>query len=92
MSINLVISTQNTAHAKTGIFGGLLALLLCCGTCDAILLVMRTPEQIREEMKQLKALRPDWCRSAQDWIALQRYQELYAEWFASLSNQDGHSD
>ena len=49
---------------------------------------MRTPEQIREEMAQLKALRPDWCRSAQDWIKLQRYQELYAEWFESLSNQD----
>jgi len=63
-------------------------LLLCCGTSGAILLVMRTPEQIREEMKQLKALRPDWCRTAQDWIALQRYQELYAEWIESLDNQD----
>ena len=72
----------------TEIFCGLLALLLCCGTSGAILLVMRTPEQIREEMAQLKALRPDWCRTAQDWIALQRYQELYAEWFASLDDQD----
>ena len=53
---------------------------------------MRTPEQIREEMAQLKALRPDHCRSAQDLIKLQRFQELYAEWYASLSNQDGQSD
>jgi len=22
---------------------------------------LRTPEQIREEMRQLRALRPDWC-------------------------------
>ena len=53
---------------------------------------LRTPEQIREEMKQLRALRPDHCRSTQDLIKLQRFQELYAEWFASLSNQDGQSD
>ena len=49
---------------------------------------LRTPAQIREEMRQLKALRPDHCRSAQDWIALQRFQELYAEWFASLGDTD----
>ena len=49
---------------------------------------MRTPEQIRQEMAQLKALRPDHCRTAQDWIALQRFQELYAEWIEALSNQD----
>jgi len=53
---------------------------------------LRTPAQIREEMRQLKALRPDHCRSAQDLIKLQRFQELYAEWYASLSNQDGQSD
>jgi hypothetical protein len=88
MSLDLVISTQNPAHAMTENFRGLLALLLCCGTSGAILLVMRTPEAIRQEMAQLKALRPDHCRTTQDWIALQRYQELYAEWFESLSNQD----
>ena len=49
---------------------------------------MRTPEAIRQEMAQLKALRPDHCRTTQDWIALQRFQELYAEWIEALSNQD----
>ena len=49
---------------------------------------MRTPEEIREEMSQLNALRPDHCRSAQDWIKLQRFQELYAEWIEALSNTD----
>ena len=49
---------------------------------------MRTPEEIREEMSQLNALRPDWCRTAQDWIKLQRFQELYAEWIEALSNTD----
>ena len=49
---------------------------------------MRTPQEIRQEMAQLKALRPDWCRSALGWIALQRFQELYAEWIEALSNTD----
>ena len=92
MSLDLVISVQNPAHAKTENFLRTVALLLCCGTSDAILCVMRTPDAIRQEMKLLRALRPDWCRSAQDLIKLQRYQELYAEWFQSLSNQDGQSD
>ena len=48
----------------------------------------RTPEQIREEMAQLKALRPDWCRSAQDWLKIHRFNELYAEWIEALSNTD----
>ena len=29
---DLVIALQNTAHARAENFGGLLALLLCCGT------------------------------------------------------------
>ena len=49
---------------------------------------MRTPEQIREDMRQLKALRPDHCRSTQDLIKLQRFQELYAKWIEALSNTD----
>jgi len=51
---------------------------------------LRTPEQIREEMKQLNALRPDWCRTAQDWIALQRFQALYAEWIESVVVSSDH--
>ena len=49
---------------------------------------MRKPQEIREEMKELKALRPDWCRTAQDWLKLHRFNELYAEWIEALSNTD----
>jgi len=51
---------------------------------------LRTPAQIREEMRQLKALRPDHCRTTQDWIALQRFQELYAEWIESVVVSSDH--
>ena len=39
-------------------------------------------------MKELKALRPDWCRTAQDLLKLHRFNELYAEWIEALSNTD----
>ena len=48
---------------------------------------MRTPEAIREEMAQLNAPRPDHVRTVQDWLRIERFNELYAEWIESVTKK-----
>ena len=50
-------------------------------------MVMRTPQEIRLEMAKLNAPRPDHVRTAQDWLRIERFNELYAEWIASVTKK-----
>ncbi len=49
---------------------------------------MRTPEEIREEMAKLNALRPQWCKTNADWLKVIKHNELYQEWIQALHQQD----
>ena len=49
---------------------------------------MRRSDEIREEMRELNALRPDYCRTAQDWLRLQKHNELYAEWIEAITQEN----
>ena len=48
---------------------------------------LRTPEAIRAEMRKLSAPRPDHVRTAQDWLKIERFNELYAEWIESVTKK-----
>ena len=49
---------------------------------------MRTPEEIREEMSKLNALRPQYCKSNADWLKVIKHNELYKEWIEALREQE----
>ena len=49
---------------------------------------MRTPEEIREEMSKLNALRPQYCKSNADWLKIIKHNELYQEWIEALREQE----
>ena len=51
---------------------------------------LRTPQEIRLEMAKLNAPRPDHVRTAQDWLRIERFNELYAEWIDAITNHDVH--
>jgi hypothetical protein len=53
---------------------------------------MRRSEEIREEMRRLKAPRPDHYRTAQDWLKLQKHNELYAEWIEAITSESDEND
>ena len=53
---------------------------------------MRTAKEIREEMKKLNALRPQYCKTAKDWAKVVKHNELYAEWIEAIRNEDDEEE
>ncbi len=53
---------------------------------------MMRSEEIREEMRELNALRPDYCKTAQDWLKVQKHNELYAEWIEAITSESDETD
>lgn len=53
---------------------------------------MRTPDAIRLEMAKLNAPRPDHVRTAQDWLKIDEFNRLYAEWIDAITNNNVQED
>ena len=49
---------------------------------------MRTPEQIKKEMSELNALRPQYCKTPADWLKVVKHNELYQEWIEAIHEQN----
>ena len=51
---------------------------------------MRTPEQIKKEMSELNALRPQYWKTPADWLKVVKHNELYKEWIEAIHEQNNN--
>ena len=51
---------------------------------------MRTPEEIKKEMSELNALRPQYCKTPADWLKVVKHNELYREWIEAIHEQNNN--